>query len=174
MEGIGITVDNIGALKDIVYIRIGGYIDTTTSPQLQQALFQLIQQGANNFIVDLTTVQYVSSAGWGVFVGEIRGLRERGGDLKIINMTSEVNEVFEMLEFNRILTYYDSLEEALDDFDYSRAIDFSGKNGTVQTHPQRTIVKAEVPVQQTKAPLHEDRPVSSTPILAPSSRCLAL
>jgi anti-anti-sigma factor len=123
MEGIDIQIDHIGALKDIALFRVNGYVDTTTSPELQKTLTQSIEAGLIHYIIDLSSVHYVSSAGWGVFVGEIRNLRENGGDLKIVQMTPEVIEVFEMLEFNRILSNYDSLEEAVDDYDFSRGLD---------------------------------------------------
>jgi len=123
MDGIEIVVDRIGVFQDIALFRVRGYVDTTTSPELQRMLLQTIEEGVCQFIVDLGFVNYVSSAGWGVFVGEIRGLREKGGDLKIIQMTPDVFEVFEMLEFNRILQSYDSLEEAMDDYEVSRGLD---------------------------------------------------
>jgi anti-sigma B factor antagonist len=123
MDGIEIAVDRVGAYQDIALIRVRGYVDTTTSPELQRLLLQTIEEGICQFVVDLAFVNYVSSAGWGVFVGEIRGLRERGGDLKIVQMTPDVIEVFEMLEFNRILQSYDSLEEAIDDYEISRGLD---------------------------------------------------
>ncbi len=123
MDGIEITVDRIGVFQDIALFRVRGYVDTTTSPELQRLLLQTMEEGVCQFIVDLGFVNYVSSAGWGVFVGEIRGLREKGGDLKIIQMTPDVFEVFEMLEFNRILASYDSLEEAIDDYEISRGVD---------------------------------------------------
>ncbi len=123
MDGIEITKNRVGALRNICLFRVRGYVDTTTSPELQRTLSQVIEEGIYQIIVDLGAVNYVSSAGWGVFVGEIRGLRERGGDLKIVQMLPEVYEVFEMLEFNRILTCYDSLEEAVDDYDFCHGLD---------------------------------------------------
>lgn len=132
MVGIEKSVYKIGALKDITLMRVKGYIDTTTSSDLQKAIAEEMNKGSNQFIIDLGGVQYVSSAGWGVFVGEIRGLRESGGDLKITQMTPEVSEVFEMLEFNRILTSYESLDEAMDDFDFCRGIQInSPRNGSL-------------------------------------------
>lgn len=124
MDGIEISMDKVGTLHDIGLFRVRGYVDTTTSPELQRIINQVIEDGIYQIIVDLGAVNYVSSAGWGVFVGEIRGLREQGGDLKIVQMIPEVHEVFEMLEFNRILTCYDSLEEAIDDCDFCQGLDF--------------------------------------------------
>jgi len=62
-------------------------------------------------------VDYISSAGWGIFISEIKGIRERGGDLKLVRMIPDVYEVFELLEFHYILKAYDSIEEAIRDFD---------------------------------------------------------
>jgi anti-sigma B factor antagonist len=134
MDGIEIAVDRVGAYQDIALFRVRGYVDTTTSPELQRLLLQTIEDGICQFVVDLAFVNYVSSAGWGVFVGEIRGLRERGGDLKIVQMTPDVIEVFEMLEFNRILQSYDSLEEAIDDYEISRGLDLKAMV-TVKMNP---------------------------------------
>jgi anti-sigma B factor antagonist len=125
MQGIEIGVNQIGARGDIVLLKIKGYVDTTTSSDLYARLSKLIKDGYYRFVVDMGGVNYVSSAGWGVFVGEIRDIRENGGDLKIVQMTPDVYEVFAMLEFNKILDYYDTLEESINDFDISLGLDIT-------------------------------------------------
>lgn len=125
MEGIEININNVGTHRDIVLLRVRGYVDTTTSPELQKTISRIMDKGRYQLLVDLSAVNYVSSAGWGVFVGEIRDLRENGGDIKIAHMTADVFEVFEILEFNQILTYYDSIEEAMFDFDFCRGLDLT-------------------------------------------------
>jgi anti-sigma B factor antagonist len=125
MEGIEISIGRVGARRDIALLRVKGYVDTQTCGKMLNVITGVIQEGAFHVIVDMGQVNYVSSAGWGVFVGEIKGIRENGGDLKIVQMTPEVNEVFEMLEFNRILASYDNIEEAIDDFDLSIGLDIT-------------------------------------------------
>ena len=125
MQGIKLSVHFVGARLDIALVTIIGYVDTTTCQELAKIIQDLEKQKRYLIIADLGGVSYVSSAGWGVFVGEIKNIRDRGGDLKIVQMTSEVFEVFEMLEFNRILNFYDSLEEAIDEFDMIRGIDIT-------------------------------------------------
>jgi anti-sigma B factor antagonist len=125
MEGIQVRTSQVGAAGTITLLRVKGYVDATTAPELHKAVTRLLQEEHYQIVVDLSAVNYISSAGWGVFVGEIRTIRESGGDLKIVHMTPEVREVFEMLEFNRILTSYDSLEEAIDDFDVCAGYDLS-------------------------------------------------
>jgi len=125
MQGIEISVNKIGARGDIALVKIKGYIDTNTSTELNGALSELLNKGLCQFIIDMGGINYVSSAGWGVFVGEIRGIREQGGDLKIVQMTPDVYEVFAMLEFNKILDYYETIEESINDFDISMGLDIT-------------------------------------------------
>jgi anti-sigma B factor antagonist len=132
MQGIKISVSEVGARQDIALITIMGYVDTTTCQELTKTLKQLIDRKRYLIVADVGAVSYISSAGWGVFVGEIKNIREQGGDLKIVQMTPEVFEVFEMLEFNRILNYYDSLEEAIDEADIIRGIDITKPEESVQ------------------------------------------
>jgi len=116
MEGIQLSVEKKGPQQDIAVIKVGGYIDTTTSSELESSLKNLIASGSYNIIIDLSDVDYISSAGWGIFIGEIKNLRERGGDLKLVGMIPDVYEVFELLEFHYILKAFDTIEEAIEDF----------------------------------------------------------
>ena len=117
MEGIQVSVEKVGSQSDISIIRVGGYIDTTTSSELERALDSLLKAGVYWIIIDLGNVDYISSAGWGIFISEIKGIRERGGDLKLARMIPDVYEVFELLEFHYILKAFDSIEAAVGDFE---------------------------------------------------------
>ncbi len=120
MEGIQLSVKQAGANNNISVIKVGGYIDTTTSAELEHSLEQLLDSNCYNIVIDLGNVDYISSAGWGIFISEIKGIRERGGDLKLVGMIPDVYEVFELLEFHYILKAFDSLDDAVADFDKAR------------------------------------------------------
>jgi anti-sigma B factor antagonist len=122
MEGIQVSVEKIGPQSDVSVIRVGGYIDTTTSSELERALDSLLKAGVFRIIIDLGNVDYISSAGWGIFISEIKGIRERGGDLKLAKMIPDVYEVFELLEFHYILKAFDTIEDAIRSFDKDRGI----------------------------------------------------
>ena len=117
MEGIQVSVEKTGYQGDISIIKVGGYIDTTTSSELERSLDSLLKSGVFRIIIDLGNVDYISSAGWGIFISEIKGIRERGGDLKLAKMIPDVYEVFELLEFHYILKAYDTIKEAISEFD---------------------------------------------------------
>lgn len=101
----------------IAIIRVGGYMEMTTSDELDKVLDSLIHKQSYQIIVDLANVDYVSSRGWSIFLSKIKEIRENGGDLKLINLTTNVYEVYKVLEFFWFLKVYDSISEAVSDFE---------------------------------------------------------
>ena len=98
---------------DIVILKLRGLIDSGTSQLLEDKFRELVSSKSVRLVVDLQGVDYISSAGWGIFVGEIKGVRERDGDIKLAGMVPGVREVFDLLEFNTLLQPFDSKEDAV-------------------------------------------------------------
>lgn len=152
MEGIQVSTEVAGSRNHISIIKVGGYIDTTTSSELERALDSLLKQGRFYIVVDLGNVDYISSAGWGIFISEIKSIRENGGDLKLVRMVPDVYEIFELLEFHHILDVYDKVEEAVNKFETSEA---AGQ----PVAKEITLPKADAQVKPAakKAPLSEEK-----------------
>lgn len=145
MEGIQVSTEIAGSRNHISIIKVGGYIDTTTSSELERALDSLLKQGRFYIVVDLGNVDYISSAGWGIFISEIKSIRENGGDLKLVRMVPDVYEIFELLEFHHILDVYDSIEEATNKFE---ALEAAGKPVAKEiTLPRPEPVRPAQPMQ---------------------------
>jgi anti-sigma B factor antagonist len=150
MDGIQVSVEKIGPQNDISIIRVGGYIDTTTSSELERALDGLLKTGVFRIVIDLGNVDYISSAGWGIFISEIKGIRERGGDLKLARMIPDVYEVFELLEFHYILKAFDTVDDALSSYDVEGGALFIDRGVSADTEtigfdarPEETPLKVE-------------------------------
>lgn len=90
-----------------------GLLDTGTSVELEKELQRILKQRRFRLIVDLTAVTYISSAGWGIFLSELRRIRQQGGDLCLVGMRPEVFEVYELLEFRSVLAHYATVPEAI-------------------------------------------------------------
>lgn len=117
----GIVVSVVGGKTpdDVSVIKVSGYLDTTTARDLETALNGLLQKGLYKIVLDLSGVTYISSAGWGIFIGEIKEIRNHGGDLKLAAMVGDVFEVFQLLEFQSILEAYSTTDEARAAFEKS-------------------------------------------------------
>jgi anti-sigma B factor antagonist len=117
MRGIDVIVEEAGAQGEIAVVRVSGYVDTTTSHELEKKVNGILERRIYNIVIDLSGVDYVSSAGWGIFIGEIREIREQYGDLKLSGMSPDVYEVFELLEFQNILEAYPTAASAIERFE---------------------------------------------------------
>jgi anti-sigma B factor antagonist len=116
VHGIVVSVVPARDSDDVTILKVSGYLDTTTASELETALYGLLKKDRCKIVVDLTGVTYISSAGWGIFIGEIKEIRSRGGDLKLAGMVGDVFEVFQLLEFQTILESYPSSDEAIEAF----------------------------------------------------------
>ena len=116
MKGIDVYVEEAAQNRGVSLLRVSGYVDTTTSPDLERRLQALLREKRYHVVVDLTRVEYISSAGWGIFISEISEIREQGGDLKLAGMIPDVREVFDLLEFENILQSYPDAELAVSSF----------------------------------------------------------
>jgi anti-anti-sigma factor len=121
MKGIDVYVEPSAKNPVVSVLRVSGYVDTTTSPDLERRLQALLRESRYHIVVDLAAVEYISSAGWGIFISEIREIRENGGDLKLAGMIPDVKEVFDLLEFENILKAYADAELAVASFGPSDA-----------------------------------------------------
>lgn len=117
MSEIKISLDSSGNSGSISVVRVDGVIDTMTATELEKVMNSLLERNKYKIIVDLGGVDYISSAGWGIFISNIREIRQHSGDIKLARMIPNVYEIFELLEFDSILRAFDSLEKAKNDFE---------------------------------------------------------
>lgn len=117
VDGIVVSVSTGSRENGVSLLKVSGYLDTTTASELENALYGLIEKQEIKIVIDLSGVNYISSAGWGIFIGEIKEVRHKGGDIKLSGMTGDVYEVFQLLEFNSILEAYETADEAISSFD---------------------------------------------------------
>ena len=82
-------------------ITIDGRLDTTTAPALEKAINEDIGD-AKNLVLDLTNLQYISSAGLRVLLGAQKKM-QKIGSMKVVNVCETVMEVLEMTGFADIL-----------------------------------------------------------------------
>ena len=115
MDNISISLKE-NKSKDVSEIRVDGVIDTMTASELEEVIGSLLKRGRYQLVVDLAGVEYISSAGWGIFISHIKDIQDNDGDLKLANMIPNVYEIYELLEFDNVLKAYKSLDDALSDF----------------------------------------------------------
>jgi anti-sigma B factor antagonist len=111
MDEIKLSLSQAGPSGELSVIRVDGVVDTITASELEGVIEGLIGQNRYKIIVDLGGVEYISSAGWGIFVSKIQEIRDHEGDIKLVNMIPNVYEIYELLEFEHIIQAFDALDQ---------------------------------------------------------------
>jgi len=116
MENISISLSEGTHDKDVSEIRVDGVIDTLTAGELEQVIDSLLKRERYRIVIDLAGVEYISSAGWGIFISHIRDVRAKDGDIKLAGMVPDVYEIFELLEFDNVRQTYPTVDAAMTAF----------------------------------------------------------
>ena len=83
-------------------IALDGRLDTVTAPELEKELNASLD-AVNVLTLDMTSLEYISSAGLRVLLTAHRAMSAKGG-MKILNVNEIVREVLEVTGFSDILT----------------------------------------------------------------------
>jgi len=116
MSGLLIEVTCPGDDNDLTVVSLKGYIDATTVNIIEQKLNELVSLEKYKLIIDLKDTEYINSSGWGVFLRDLKNIRENNGALVLANMSPDVFNVFETMEFSKIFKSFDSIERACASF----------------------------------------------------------
>ena len=74
---------------------------------LKDKVQSLLQQGHKNLLIDLSGVSYVDSAGLGELVQAYATTKNRGGALKLLNVTKRLKD---LLVVTKLLTVFDTFD----------------------------------------------------------------
>jgi anti-sigma B factor antagonist len=103
-------------LNNTSVIELSGDLDAHTSVQLEQTIQGLLDKNRINLVVNFQKLNYISSAGLGVFMSFIDDIRARGGDIKFTNMSEKIYQVFDLLGFPLLYEFYDEEKKAVAKF----------------------------------------------------------
>jgi anti-sigma B factor antagonist len=93
-------------------VELEGSIDGRTAPQIRQELSSSVPQ-AQNLIIDMTRVDYLSSAGLRLLLLVYREITARKGKLVLVGVSPEIRTVMSHTGFLAFFTLADSQQEAV-------------------------------------------------------------
>jgi anti-sigma B factor antagonist len=84
--------------------------------QFGEALAEQIEDGNIHLVVDLSSVEYMSSAGLREIVTSLKKAKKAKGDLRLAQPSQRVREVLEMAGLDTIFRIYETQAEAVGSF----------------------------------------------------------
>jgi len=89
----------------ITVVDLGGRITLGEgSALLRKTIRELLEDRRSNIILNLADVDYIDSSGIGELVSAFTGVRNRGGCLKLLQLTKKVHD---LLQLTKLFTVFD-------------------------------------------------------------------
>ena len=142
-----------------VVLRPVGRLDNATSAEFQPVLLQAVTAGDADVIIDLSGVDYISSAGLRALMTASK-MKPRGRRLAVTSLRGIVQEVFTISRFHHVIAVFGSIDEAAAEWERTPELDeiaesepaagapipvrFWGTRGSLSAPLDETAVRAKI------------------------------
>ncbi len=94
MNKLEITREDRG---EEVFLRCSGRLDANQAGHLNEAIDRLVREGKYHISLDLTEIEYLSSAGIRSLMTQYKNLKAVNGDFAIVEMSAYVRQILGMV-----------------------------------------------------------------------------
>ena len=102
---------------DVVILDLKGKLTIGSGDELlKDKIHSLMQQGYRKLLLNLAEVPYVDSAGLGAIVSGYTTVSREGGSLRLLGLTSRIQDLLSITKLLTIFDTYESESEAVASF----------------------------------------------------------
>ena len=89
-------------------VKLSGRVDSSTAPQLSEALNAIMESGRFKFVIDFTGVEFISSAGLRVLVNAQKACkRYNRGEVVLACVSKNIYSALDLAGFTSLYQIYD-------------------------------------------------------------------
>src|SRR6267143_2426927 len=103
-------------------LELRGRLDVNTSSMAQEKLLALIQKGYIRLALDLSHLEYISSAGLRVLLTVLKKTKSCNGKIVLFGFRNYIKGIFDIVGFSALFPMYATAEEALTAFRWSHPL----------------------------------------------------
>jgi anti-sigma B factor antagonist len=98
--------------NDFYVIGIDGDLDASSCINLDKSISEAVSKGEKKIIIDCSRLNYISSAGLGVFMSYLQDFENNNISLVLFGLSEKVNNVFQILGLDQLIKIVNTKEEA--------------------------------------------------------------
>ena len=102
---------------DVAILHCSGSLDADTVALFKKRTNELYDGGMTKFVLETIKLSFIDSMGLGAMISLLRRVREKSGDVKILGLSREVNEIFEITRLNKLFDVCKDVDDACKKFD---------------------------------------------------------
>jgi anti-sigma B factor antagonist len=90
---------------------VTGQVKGGDAADLRTNIKHLQDEGELDLLINLQDVGFIDSSGVGMLIHCLQEVRSRGGDLRLLRLSEDIHDLFEMVAIDRLFTIYQTEEE---------------------------------------------------------------
>jgi anti-sigma B factor antagonist len=102
--------------NDICVISVDGQLTIGNRQELKDRVIAELERGERKFLIDFDKTDYIDSSGIGVLISLSRRIRTVDGELRLANLNSDLQTLFELTKLDTHFKISTSRDEALSAF----------------------------------------------------------
>ncbi len=104
-------------VKDIIIIDLSGRLTMgEASAAIRDEVLDQVGHGIRKILLNLADVSYIDSAGLGEFTSAYTSVKNRNGELKLLNLTKRVHDLMQITKLYTVFDVYDDERTAIASF----------------------------------------------------------
>lgn len=100
------------SVQGVSMVKVEGRVDSETTPQLEAALSALLDANHNKIVVNLSGVDFMSSAGLRALVRAYQAAQKAGGSVRLAAVPEDITSIMYTVGLNQMLMTYPSDQAA--------------------------------------------------------------
>ena len=104
---------NQQTVGDVAVVEISGRVDSVQAPKLHERVAALMTEGQRAILLDLSKVEYISSAGFRVLLLLARQAGQSGARLALCGLSPKVRQLFDLGGFLDLFPIAPNQEEGI-------------------------------------------------------------
>jgi len=102
--------------QSVSVMKVKGRVDSDSAPELETALTKLLNDGRNKIVLNLQSVDFLSSAGLRAIVRAYQGAKKSGGDVRLAAVSEPIEVILRTVGMMQMLKMYPTDQEAMASF----------------------------------------------------------
>ena len=94
-------------------VTVSGRFDSSNSAKLDETFKQIAEEGKHSQAINLTAVDYMSSAGLRAIVSAFRNSQKNNGKVNLVKPSKNMSEVLELAGLDTLFIVYEKNEDAV-------------------------------------------------------------
>jgi anti-sigma B factor antagonist len=103
----------VNEYKRVAVITVTGRVDSATATDFETNINEVVEKGKHNLVLDLSQVEFLSSAGLRVLVTTRKTLQGAGGNIVLAQPSERVVETLDTAGLDVLFERYDTREAAV-------------------------------------------------------------